>query len=446
MSDLESTVGFMPYPAATVEHAKEGPLLGLSFGVKDLFDVAGYPTSAGQPLWLVQSGIKTTTAPAVTRLLEAGAAFAGKTITDEFAFSIAGDNAHFGSPLNPAAPQRLAGGSSSGSAAVVAHGRVDFSLGTDTAGSVRAPASNCGIFGFRPTHDRVSLEGVHALAPSFDACGWFAQDLSIMARVSEVLLGLELPESSVQPQLLKPVDLYSLVSSEITEALAPSEARLGDLFGGVETCRVVMGSPDEMINCFRTIQGYEAWKLHGSWIMQHRPTLGPGIKERFEWASNVGAEDYQLAKKFRERFTESIRALLHDAGVLVLPTVGDVAPLRTASAMDLESYRQRALALLCTAGLAGLPQLSLPLASYQGAPVGISLVGPAGSDRLLLSMAERLMSEMVLPPFSTAVRSRTFTQPWPPEARAFPEDVTTQALIERQSVTQAKPSNGQQKL
>ncbi|MGZ5133466.1 MAG: amidase family protein, partial [Caldimonas sp.] len=180
---------FMPYPDAAVANAAAGPLAGLTFAVKDLFDVAGYPTSGGQPFVLAMSGIKTGTAPTVQRLLDAGARFAGKTVTDELAFSMNGQNAHFGSPVNGAAPERISGGSSSGSASAVSNRLCDFALGSDTGGSVRAPANHCGLVGLWPTHGRVSLKGALDLAPSFDTCGWFARDVATFARVADVLLG-----------------------------------------------------------------------------------------------------------------------------------------------------------------------------------------------------------------------------------------------------------------
>jgi amidase len=137
----------MPYPRVPVPHAPTGPLAGLTFGVKDLLHVAGYPTSGGQPLLLALLGVQDRTAPTVQKLLDAGARFAGKTITDELAFSMNGQNAHFGSPVNGGAPDRISGGSSSGSAAAVSNRLCDFALGTDTGGSVRAPASHCGLVG-----------------------------------------------------------------------------------------------------------------------------------------------------------------------------------------------------------------------------------------------------------------------------------------------------------
>ena len=150
---------FLPYPDAPVPHASTGPLTGLCFAVKDLFDVAGYPTGGGQPFVLAMSGIKTRTAPTVQKLLDAGARFIGKTVTDELAFSMNGNNGHFGAPVNGAAPARISGGSSSGSASAVSNHLCDFALGSDTGGSVRAPASHCGLLGLRPTHGRISQIG-----------------------------------------------------------------------------------------------------------------------------------------------------------------------------------------------------------------------------------------------------------------------------------------------
>src|SRR3990170_2097765 len=209
--DRDPAHAFMLYPAVPVPHAPSGPLWGLTFAAKDLFDVAGYPTSAGSPHMLAMSGIKTRTAPTVQRLLDAGARFVGKTITDELAFSMAGKNAHFGTPVNGAAPDRVPGGSSSGSAAAVSNGLCDFALGTDTGGSVRAPASHCGPFGIRPTHGPVSLEGCHDLAPSFDTCGYFTRDGDTFVRVGQVLLGMDSAPLPQKPRTLLAQDAFALL-------------------------------------------------------------------------------------------------------------------------------------------------------------------------------------------------------------------------------------------
>lgn len=381
---------FLPYPAVAVPNAPAGPLAGLNFAVKDLFDVAGYPTGCGSPLMLAQSRIKARTAPTVQRLLAAGARFTGKTHTDELAFSMNGRNAHFGTPRNGGAPDRIPGGSSSGSAAAVSNGLCDFALGTDTGGSVRAPASHCGLFGIRPTHGRISLEGAHDLAPSFDTCGFFARDAAIFARVGDVLLGDDPAPLPSRLRLLRPTDLWSLVSTDVRDALASACARIEAALGSGSECQVALESFDTMYWQFRHLQGYEAWRVNGAFIEQLRPPLGPGVAERFAWSRTVTLEQAQAAAAFRARYREHLGRLLGGDGVLLLPTMPDVAPLLTADEGALEDYRNTAIRLLCVSGLSGLPQVTLPMAQRLGAPLGISLLGPAGSDRALVALAQRL--------------------------------------------------------
>ena len=218
----DPSLGYMPYPAVKVRSARSGPLKGLTFAVKDLFDVEGYPTSAGSPHMLAMSGIKKRHAVVVQKLLDAGATFTGKTITDELAFSMNGKNAHFGAPVNGAAKNRITGGSSSGSAAAVSHGLCDFALGTDTGGSVRGPANHCGLYGLRPTHGRVSLKGAHDLSPGYDTCGWFARDASTYARVADVLLGADKRPLPAKPRLLIARDCFDLLEEPVRKALSPA--------------------------------------------------------------------------------------------------------------------------------------------------------------------------------------------------------------------------------
>jgi amidase len=381
---------FMPYPKAPVPHAGTGPLAGLGFGVKDLFHVAGYPTSGGQPLLLALSGIQTRTAPTVQKLLDAGARFAGKTITDELAFSMNGQNAHFGSPLNGAAPDRIAGGSSCGSASAVSSGLCDFALGTDTGGSVRAPASHCGLVGLRPTHGRVSLEGALDLAPSQDTCGWFARDVPTFARVADVLLGEDATPLPDVVRLMAPVDLWSLPTPAAIKAYKPARQAVEAALGKARAARVVLDDLDAMYWHFRHIQGHEAWQVDGAFISRFAPPLGPGVAQRFAWCRDVSDAQVAQARTFRDRFRAHLAALLGTDGVLLLPSMPDIAPLVAEPESALEDYRNRAIRLLCVAGLSGFPQLSLPLAGRNGAPLGISLLGPAGSDRSLVRLAERI--------------------------------------------------------
>ncbi len=400
---------FMPYPDVAVAFAATaatGPLAGLSFAVKDLFHVAGYPTSGGQPLLLAMSGIQTRTAPAVQCLLDAGAAFAGKTITDELAFSMNGNNAHFGAPLNGAAPDRICGGSSSGSAAAVSSSLVDFALGTDTGGSVRAPANHCGLVGLRPTHGRIPLRDCLDLAPSLDTCGWFARELATFARVADVLLGADTSPLPARPRLLLPADVWGLLAPDVAQALTPARAALESTFGAALPVTVALDGFDAMYWHYRHIQGREAWLSDGPFITRYEPPLGPGVAERFAWSSQVSDEQVAAARAFRSRFTTHLADLLGDDGVLLMPTMPDIAPLRTETDAALDGYRNQALRMLCIAGLSGRPQLSLPWATRLGAPLGISLLGPAGSDRSLVAWAQYAQSAQPAEPTSAVFWAR----------------------------------------
>uniref|UniRef100_UPI004039775B amidase n=1 Tax=Variovorax sp. BK018 TaxID=3450241 RepID=UPI004039775B len=381
---------FVPYPDAPVPRAATGPLADLSFAAKDLFDVAGYPTGGGNPIVLAMSGIKTRTAPTVQKLLDAGARFVGKAVTDELAFSMNGNNAHFGAPINGAARDRITGGSSSGSASAVSSNLCDFALGTDTGGSVRAPANHCGLYGLRPTHGRVSLEGALDLAPSFDTCGWFARDIGTFARVADVLLGPDAAPLPERVRLLRPDDVWAQPAPAAVDALKGAADRVQGVLGPAKGIEVVLESFDAMYWNFRYLQSREAWLTDGPLIERYAPPLGPGVAERFAWSREVTDAQVSAAHVFRTAFRAQLASLLGNDGVLLMPTMPDIAPLRSDSEAALEDYRNRAIRMLCIAGLAGFPQLSMPLASREGAPLGISLLGPAGSDRSLVALAQRI--------------------------------------------------------
>ncbi len=381
---------FLPYPDAPVPHASTGPLTGLCFGVKDLFDVTGYPTGGGQPFLLAMSGIKTRTAPAVQMLLDAGARFIGKTVTDELAFSMNGNNAHFGAPINGAAPNRISGGSSSGSASAVSNSLCDFALGSDTGGSVRAPANHCGLYGIRPTHGRISLAGVLDLAPSLDTCGYFARDVETFARVSSVLLGADTAPLPAKFRLLKPLDIWAMLGVDVSAAQAGPLARVQTALGTASDTQVILDDVDTMYWRFRHIQGREAWMVNGPLIERFCPPLGPGVAERFAWSKTVTDAQLAEATVYRERFKKHLTDLLGADGVLVMPTLPDIAPLCGDGGEAMESYRNRSIQMLCIAGLSGFPQITLPLGQRLGAPLGLSLLGPAGSDVSLVKLAQRI--------------------------------------------------------
>jgi amidase len=371
--------------------AAGGPLAATRFVAKDVFDVAGHPTGAGSPDWLRSHGAAARTAPAVQRLLDAGAELVGKSETDELAYSLMGQNAHYGTPINPRARDRLPGGSSSGSAVAVAGGLADFALGTDCGGSVRLPASYCGILGFRPSHARIPLDGIVPLAPSFDTVGWFARDPALLERVGAALLG-EAPANARPQRLIVAADLFGSLAPEVATAFEPAITRLREAAGRHESRPVFQAIDADRLALFRTLQGAEAWKAHGAWIQQTKPAFGPGVRERFELASRVTQAEVREAAAGRERFAAAMGALLGDGTAICLPTAPDIAPRRDATPAELETTRRDALQLLSIAGLARLPQVSLPLASLAGCPLGISVIAARGADMALLALARRAMN------------------------------------------------------
>jgi amidase len=386
---------FMPYPACPVPHAPRGPLSGLTLAVKDLYDVAGYPTSAGNPHMLALSGIRTVTAPTVARLLAAGARFVGKTITDELAFSLNGRNAHFGTPVNPAAPDRIPGGSSSGSMAAVAGRLADVALGSDTGGSVRAPASYGGLFGIRPTHGAVSLDQVWPLAPSFDVAGWFARDGETLARVGEVLLPADRVSLPAKPRWLLATDALALAVPAAQTALRGVLARLSQRLGEPAEVEMITDG-DALFWAFRHIQGHEAWAADGAIITRYGLELGPGVKERFSFSKGVTRKQYDEALEVAADLRNRLTSLMGRDGVILMPTVPDAAPLLASSEAELEDFRNRALRLLCLSVLSGCPQINVPVTHVDGAPFGISVFGPRGSDRSLIEAARQVADAAAL--------------------------------------------------
>jgi amidase len=376
---------FCTHDPVRLSGAPSGPLAGLRFAAKDAFDVKGQRICGGNPDWLRTHDPAASTAPAVQALLDAGADLAGKTQMDELAYSINGENHFYGTPLNPRNPNRIPGGSSSGSAVAVAAGLVDFSLGTDTAGSVRLPGSFCGIHGLRPSHGAVSIAGCLPLAPSYDTVGWFARDLSTLARVARVLLPAR--ASGLPERLLIATDAFALASEPIRGALAPHVDRLRARFARVE--EIVLG--DEGLfswqQTMRALQGYEVWQTHGEWIARVKPAFGPGIRERFQWAATIAREDALAASARREQISQLLDALL-DGAALCMPTVPFVAPVRNAATA--EQDRTGALSLLCVASLGRLPQITLPVATADGCQVGLSLLGRRGTDLPLLELAAQV--------------------------------------------------------
>ena len=366
-----------------------GPLAGLTFAAKDLFDVAGQPTGGGNPDWARQQPIPTRHAWAVQRLLDAGATLIGKTITDEVSLGILGENPFDGTPLNPRAPERVPGGSSSGSASAVAQGLCDTALGTDTGGSVRVPASFCGLHGIRPTHGRLDLTGMMAQAPSSDTTGWFARDADTFARVSAVMLGEPIP-ARLPTTLVVAVDAFGLADTETAAALQPMVRTLGALVGYVREDLLAPPGLSVWARAQRTLQPSEAWQTFKTWLDRDNPRLAFSVARGLVAASAIPESERQWAALMRAEARARLAWLVPAGTVLCMPTTPFPAPCKGQSLTALEPLRARITALTALGGLTGVPQVSVPGASVDGLPVGLSIVGAPGSDATLVAVARAM--------------------------------------------------------
>lgn len=377
---------WVPHGHFVIEGAPHGPLAGLRFAAKDVFDVAGHPTGAGNPAWLASHPVPTRHSALVQQLLGAGAMLCGKVVTDELAYSIHGHNLHYGMPLNSAAPERIPGGSSSGSVAAVAARLVDFALGTDTGGSTRVPASYCGVWGLRTTHGLVSREGLVPLHDSFDTATWFAHDAGTFERVAQALL----PSTGFVPLRATVLQDAAAEADAEVAALLP---RVGEVLArllpqGVGTATAAQGSSlEDWLRHYVAWGAHEAWQAHGDWISSHTPGFEDAIAGRWQAASQVTTEAAGAARAAGQAARAQVRALVGNGTVLIVPSAASVAPLRSARGTEIDAIRARTLRICCIAGLAGLPQVSLPLATAGGLPAGVSLIGPAGSDLALVRLA-----------------------------------------------------------
>ncbi|WP_460719648.1 amidase family protein [Nocardia heshunensis] len=368
------------YGTPLVPATGEGILTGETLAVKDLYAVAGFPLGAGVPDYLGPP--QPAHATVVSRLLAAGAEITGIAHTDEFAYSITGGNGRYGMPVNPAAPQRIPGGSSSGSAVAVASGAVTVGLGTDTAGSIRVPAAYQGLWGIRTTHGSLPVTGIVPLAESFDTVGWLTRDAATLRAVAECLLPAA--QSTGATVIVDP-DLCAVADTDLaTATLAAAkcwDAEPADLALDLESC----------FTAFRTVQAFEAWTNHGPWITAHPGALEPEVAQRFQFAATITPDQALAARQVLAQTATTLHAMLADR-VLVLPSTATPPPPRTALLTALESGRTRTLHLTCLAAIAGAPAISIPQAPIHGLPHGICLIGAPGTDRALIDTAIRLRS------------------------------------------------------
>jgi amidase len=394
-----------------VDPTGSGSLDGLSFALKDLIDLGGHKTGCGNPSWRETHPPASVNAVCVEQLLDAGARCVGKTVSDELAFSLLGENHFYGTPLNPRSPGRVPGGSSSGSASAVARGLVDFALGTDTGGSVRVPANNCGVWGLRPSHGVISVAGVNPFAPTFDTVGILASSAEVLARVASVLSACEdiVGEEPSTIHFLQ--EAFSISDPDVRQALEDPVRRLRSLFGGRlrdssvweiggESARVSEGTGFQTWHdTYSVLQWAEIESCLGAWIEKTKPAFGPEASRNFELAKSLNRRRVRPAVQRREEYFRRLKALLGPNDLLCMPTTpalaplkGTIAPRGRAAAGD---YYPRTLSLTSVAGIGRLPQVSLPLAeSSGGVPVGLSLLAANGRDAFLLSVVKKVAAFM----------------------------------------------------
>lgn len=390
-SDRDKLGCFVPGTDVHVPGAGQGPLSGLSFAAKDLYDVAGHVTGGGNPDWRdTHAAPADSTAPAILQLLDAGADLVGKTITDDLACGMFGENIHYGTPLNAAFPDRVPGGSSSGSVSAVAGGIVDFAVGTDTGGSIRVPASFCGIYGIRPSHGRIPLVGCVPMAPAFDTCGWFAREAELLQRVGDVLLPLE--HDRPASGLAFAQDAVAYVNKEVAAGFRD----LMDVLGVGSGVNLFRTNPDDYVDTFWPLMSRQLWNANGRWFERVDPELAPGLAERFRDSKNYTGERFTAADARRREITAYLAELLDDGLVVLLPTTHDIPPRLNTDPAMLTKYRQRNLGLITIASLGRLPQVTIPAMRVGEAMVGLSLIGKFGSDRTLLGLAVDLAARLEL--------------------------------------------------
>ena len=376
-----------------------GPLDGLTFTVKDNIDIAGHRTSYGSPAWRDAHPAPTYNALCVDQMLAAGARCVGKVVADEFTYSLDGESPFFGTPRNAKAPDRIPGGSSSGSAASVANGLADFSIGTDSGGSVRVPASLCGLWGMRPSLHRISEAGVLPFMPSVSTVGVVAACFAHLdAAIRVALRSGPTPQASLQ-RILVLSDALEIADDTVRRhadaALEEIARRTGLPLEPIRFSQIV-GEDIPLSDCntqaLRIMQTAEFQSTVGNWIEACTPELGFPFSMAY---GNVLAFDRIAALDGLarcERFFESINACLSPGTVICFPTTPVIAPLKgSLNTMDaVVDYYDRTMTITAFSGVGRLPEVSVPLLTVDECPVGLSFAAAHYQDEFLL----RAVSEM----------------------------------------------------
>jgi amidase len=382
-----------------IKGVESGALSGQRFVAKDNFDVAGYSTGAGVPDWKKTHSPASKSAPAVVALLAAGAELIGKSCMDELAFSLDGINMHFGTPPNPNLPGCIPGGSSSGSASAVASGLCDFAIGTDTAGSVRVPAAFCGIYSMRPTHGRISTEGIVPLGPSFDTVGWFARDPQLLALCGEVLFagtkelkGSSNPDSdefnSSEIRIFQ--NAIDLLDPSLKEPFLETLTKIAPSRKQESFVSLPVDNLPRWVALLDTIRSWEAWQYFGAWIESTQPHMQELMRQRVLNCRNVSESEMLRARAEQAQASLLIDEWIGDQ-VICFPTTFNWPLPVNSSDSERAFHRSKNLQLTILAGVAGLPQLNIPIViAGSQARFGLSLLGKRGTDQQLLALARNV--------------------------------------------------------
>lgn len=353
---------------------------GRPVAIKDMLDTAGLTTTYGSAIFA--GHVPKTTAEAVRRLEAAGYAVAGKTNLHEFAYGITSQNAHYGTVPNPRHPGRVAGGSSGGNAAAVALGDVDLALGTDSGGSIRIPASWCGIVGFKPTYGLVPTDGCFPLAPSYDHVGPMA---STVDGCTELLQALA-PE--LEPETLDSLDELRVAVAWIEHAdpLVAERVRLAaGHFAHAQALDFPL--PDAAEN---QLFAREVADVHRALFPDHADEYGETVRTKIERCLEVTDAEVETAVRLRELYRERCDELAQGFDLLVTPTTAFVAPPVD---VDEREIRRGGIKLTYPFDLLGWPALALPCGTAEdGLPASVQLVAPQGADARVLAAGTLLAS------------------------------------------------------
>lgn len=369
-------------PTNDIVTCNTGLLKDLKFVTKDMCDIKNFKTSCGNPDFYKKCKPANDFAPFLKKILNKGAKLKGITICDEFFYSVIGENNHYGTPVNLNAPNCVPGGSSSGSAAALTTNLYDFSIGSDTGGSVRVPASFCGLYGIRPTHGRIDATGVYPMAPSFDTIGWFSRDVDIFKKVGSVLLNKDEASNISFNSYVIAEDLLELAEENLQRQF---NEYLNTNLPNLLRIKISIKDKAEIADYFRILQGGEIKEHVIPWIEKNNPEISTEINNRIKMASNITKDEINLANKFRKDLISEVNISLPKGNIAIFPTTPFSAPLCGQDEYALGASRKKLMSMTSITGMTSRPQISIPKLKDKTGPVGISLLGWENSDEILLN-------------------------------------------------------------